>query len=877
MNNTYRKYLPYAVAVVLFALLTMIYFKPLLSGKELRQDDIMRHKAMSKEIADYREKHNSEPLWTNSMFGGMPAYQISTLHHGNWIGALDNVFKLFLPLPGGYMFLYFLGFYILLLCLRIDPWLSMAGAIAYGLSSYFLIIIEAGHNSKANALGYLPALVGGVILLFTGRRWLGLALTTLFTALELNANHVQISYYGYILLGFIIVGYGIAAFRDKIFPDFAKALGLFLLATVIGVLPNSGNLLTTNEYGKYSIRGPSELTIKATLKKKALDDRTANDLPDEVSRERYEKNTTSGLNADYATQWSYGIGETFTFLIPDFKGGASSSIQQADPKALKKVNPQFREMVAGSNAYFGDQPFTSGPVYIGAIVIFLAFLGMFIIKHPIKWPVFLATLLTIALAWGNNFMTLSEFFLHHVPGYNKFRAVAMLMIVAELTIPLLAVMAVHELLKFRSWNEEVKLRLINKTVKLRRLIFISLGVVGGFCLLCYLAPRVVNQFSATNEENELVMQFIQAGYPEQEVRQQVAEMMPEIEVARIDIFKSDALRSLIFIVLAFGVLYLYFTDKIRGNLLVGVLGLFILIDLWTVDTRYLNDRSFITKEQNAQMVVQKTPADEEILRDTSLHYRVLDLGQGRWQDAMTSYYHKSIGGYHGAKLKKYQELIDFHLDREISRFYKEANKALGNDSSRKQLLESLQVLNMLNAKYFLLPAGDGQQEMPLLNERANGNAWFVERVMAVPDADEEILKLGTIETKKEAVVQEKFLRQPGIRPQYEKGGTIRLTAYEPNQLTYRSSNPREGLAVFSEIYYPEGWNAYIDGQLTPHIGANYVLRALPVPAGDHSIEFRFEPATYRTGNSLAMAGSALVLLTVGLGLFLERRNRVIVS
>jgi hypothetical protein len=878
MNPTYKKYLPYAAAVVLFAILTLVYFKPLLTGKVLRQDDIMRHRAMSKEIFDYREKHGTEPLWTNSMFGGMPAYQISTLYPGNWLNQIDKAFKLYLPHPGGYLFLYFLGFYILALCLRVDPWLSIAGALAYGLSSYFLIIIEAGHNSKANALGYLPALIGGVILLMNGRYWLGLAVTTLFTAMELNANHVQISYYGYILIGFIILGYLFTAFRSKQLKPFAKGLMFFMIATLVALLPNAGNLLVTNEYGKYSTRGPSELTIKSALKRPGLDNANG-DGPSlsAASKEKYEKNTTTGLNTDYATQWSYGIDESFTFLIPDYKGGATSSIQQADPKALKKVKPDFKQEVGSSNSYFGEQPFTSGPVYIGAIIIFLAFLGMFIVKHPIKWPVFAATVLTMALGWGKNFMSLTEFFMHNVPGYNKFRAVAMIMVVAELTIPLLAILAVNELLKFSSWKEKVKLRLIKKEIELRKLIFISVGFVGGFCLICYLAPGVFNHFTAAGEEREVLNQYIQAGYPEEQVRPHVAELMPELEKAREHIFTSDAARSLIFILLSFGVIYLYFTDKLKRGLLVAALALFILIDLWTVDTRYLNERSFITKEQNSQSLVQKTSADEEILRDTTKHYRVLNLSSSRWQDALTSYYHKSIGGYHGAKLEKYQELMDFHLDPEINRFYKEANRALGNDSARARLLESMQVVNMLNAKYFILPAGEGMAELPLLNDRANGNAWFVESVIAVPDADEEILRLENIQTKKEAVVQQKYILEAGLKRHYESGGTIRLTSYEPNRLTYHSSNTHEGLAVFSEIYYPKGWNAYVDGQLKPHISVDYVLRALPLPAGEHNIEFRFEPQTYTVGQTIALIGSIITILLVALGIYMDRRNKVIVS
>ncbi len=869
MNTTYKKYLPYAAAIVLFAVITLIYFKPLLSGKELRQDDISRHKAMSQEIVEYRTKHNAEPLWTNSMFSGMPAYQISTAYPGNWINHLDSAFKLYLPHPGGYMFLYFLGFFILLLCLRLNPWLATIGALAYGFSSYFLIIIEAGHNSKANALGYLPALVGGVILLFNGRRWLGLAITTLFTAMEVNANHVQISYYGYMLIGFIILGYAITSFRAKQLKHFGIALLLFIGSTFVGLLPNAALLLVTNEYGHYSTRGPSELTVKSTLKRSGASSEEATDA--------YNRNKTSGLDADYATQWSYGIGETFTFLIPDYKGGPSSTIQQAYPKALKNVQPEFRQEVAYSNAYFGDQPFTSGPVYIGAIVVFLAFLGMFIIKHPIKWPVFAATLLTIALGWGHNFMALSEFFLHNVPGYNKFRAVSMIMVVAELTLPLLAVMALNELLKFRNWNENIQLRLINKTVALRKLILLSLAVVGGFCLLSYIAPEMLNDFTSANEEQFLVQQYVQGGYTEAQVKPHVAELMPQLEKARMAIFRSDALRSLIFIGLSFLPLYLFFTGKIRPGLVMGSLGLFIVIDLWMVGARYLNKESFITPQQNKQSITEKTLADEEILKDTDPNYRVLDLERGRWQDAMTSYYHKSIGGYHGAKLKKYQELIDYHLDREIALFYREANEAMGNEESRITLLNRLKVLNMLNAKYFILPAGENTQELPLLNEAANGHAWFISELKIVADADEEIMTLGDINTKTEAVTQKKFLNEVPLKNSYSAQGTIKLLSYQPNELKYRSEKNEEGFAVFSEIYYPKGWNVYIDGKKAPHISVNYVLRGLPVPAGEHEIVFRFEPKSYSVGNSVAMAGSVLVLLLTALGIYLHRRNNVIVS
>ena len=858
MKNNFKQYLPHAIAVLAFAILTIIYFKPLFTGKELKQDDIARHKGMSKEIVDYRTKNNSEPLWTNSMFGGMPAYQISTLYPGNWIAKLDNAFKLFIPLPAGYLFLYCLGFFILLLCVNINPWLALVGGLAYGLSSYFIIILEAGHNSKANALGYLPALLGGILLLFKNRYWLGLSVTSLFTAMELNANHVQISYYGYILIGFIIFGYFINALKTKTIGLFVKAFSLFLISTFIGLLPNFGNISTTNEYGKFSTRGKSELTINSQLKNN-------------------DNNKTSGLDEDYATQWSYGIGETFTFLIPDFKGGPSNSIKSADASSLKKVNPEYREQVANSSSYFGNQPFTSGPVYIGAIIVFLALIGLFIIKNPIKWPIVIVTLLTITLAWGKNFMSLTDFFMHNIPGYNKFRAVSMILIVAELTIPLLAMLAINELFKIKNWNDKIKLNLIKADLSLKKILITCLIIVGGFCLISYLFPDILNTFLADNEDKQLIEQAVSAGNPENQVKPYVAELMPQLEIARKAIFKSDAFRSLIFILLAFGSLYLFYTNKIKKEMLITSLGIFILIDLWTVDARYLNDKSFITKEQNMQSITSKTAADDEILKDSDINYRVLNLTVNTFNDAATSYYHKSIGGYHGAKLKKYAELIDFHIDNEIKSFYKDANKSFASDSAMKVLFGNLQILNMLNAKYFILPGGENNAEIPLKNPMVNGNAWLVEKIVSVENANEEIISLGKINTKKEAVSQENFIKSLGLKLNYSAKGYIKLISYQPNNLVYQSETFSEEFAVFSEIYYPKGWNAYIDGQLKEHASVNYVLRGLAIPAGKHKIEFKFEPVTYTNGNNIATIGSILLIITIGTGLFLNKKNNVIVS
>ncbi len=859
MNFNIKNYIPHAAGIVLFAILTLVYFRPLLSGKDLKQGDIDRHKGMSKEIADYRQTKQSEPLWTNSMFGGMPAYQISTLYPGNWLTSLDAAFKLFLPHPSGYMFLYFLGFFILLLCLKVDPWLSVIGALAYGLSSYFLIIIEAGHNSKANALGYLPALIGGIVLLFNGRYWLGLALTALFSAMELNANHVQISYYGYILIGFIILGYFISAVKEKNFKPFAIALGLFLFSTVLGLLPNAGNLLCTNEYGKLSTRGKTELTINESLQKNS-------------------NVVTSGLDKDYATQWSYGIGETFTFLIPDFKGGPSSSIKRADPNALKKVSPDYKEQVASMSSYFGDQPFTSGPVYLGAIVMFLAFLGMFIVKNKLKWPLFFATVLTIALSWGSNFKGLTDFFMDYIPGYNKFRAVSMILVVAELTIPLLAILAVNELIQKKNWNEKISIKFFEKGIELKKILIVSFAVIGGFCLLSYLAPSMFNSFQASGEEDMLVREYVKGGNPEAQVRPFVVEMMPELEKARMAIFKADAIRSFIFILLAAAFIFLFFTNKIKREILLAALGIFILIDLWTVDNRYLNKESFISKSQNQEELARKTEADDFILNDKSLNKRVLNLTVNTFNDASTSYYHQSIGGYHGAKLKKYQELVDFHLTKEINYFYSNAGKAFGNDSLMNNLFDSLDIINMLNTKYFIIPGGEGgKAAIPLENKKANGNAWFVKKTNTVGSADDEIISLYKINSKTEAVMQDKFKTEVPLKNEYSGSGTIQLKSYEPNYLIYESETQAEELAVFSEIYYPFGWNAYVDGQLKPHACVNYVLRGMLVPAGKHKIEFKFEPKTYKTGNTIAMVGSLLLFVSIALAVYLDFKKKTNVN
>jgi hypothetical protein len=757
---------------------------------------------------------------------------------------------LYFPHPSGHIFMCFLGFFILLLCLEMNPWLAFVGALGYGFSSYFFIVLEVGHNSKANAISYLAPVLGGIILLMRGKYWLGFAVATLFMALELNANHVQITYYGFMIFVLVFISYFIKAIKEKNSQSFFMGAGLFAVACVIGFLPNAGSLLATEEYGHYSTRSKSDLTIDANLQSNKAD-------------------ATSGLDKSYALMYSHGIWETWTFLIPHFKGGGSAAIANVDKDALKKVDPQFREQVAGGNAYFGDQGGTAGPVYIGAIVIFLAFLGLLIVEHPLKWPLFIVTLLAMMLSWGRFFPGISYFFLDHVPGYNKFRAVSMILIIAELTLPLLAVLALDKFIKLSNKNELVKLPFVKGSYDLKKLLIISIAIVGGFCLIGYVMPTVINTFTAPNEEASTISQFKQSGATDEQIAQVIPGYMQNLEKARMEIFRSDSIRSFIFIALAALGLFLFMLRKIKVAVLFALIGVCFTADLWPVASRYLNERNFVQKSQY-EAPPQKTAADEQILKDPSLDYRVVNLSVGPFQDATTSYYHKSIGGYHGAKLKKYDELISFHLFKEISLF-SENLRTVNHDSAMNALTHQLPVLNMLNTRYFIWPGKE--QPMAIANPQANGNAWFVKNVRTVANADSEMVALYTADTKIEAIIQKKNKDAISNAPVYKAEGKINLRSYKPNKLVYETESADKEFAVFSEIYYPKGWNAYIDGALTPYTCVNYILRGMEIPAGKHTVEFKFEPAIYKTGNTISIIGSLLVLVCVAGAIYLSNKKK----
>lgn len=796
-----KRFIPYLAVVLIFLIVILAYFTPLLEGKRLQQSDITQWKGMSKEITDYRAKTGEEALWTNSMFGGMPAYQISVKHKGNLIRYVDDIFKLGLPHPANLVFIYFIGFFILLMVMKVDPWLALGGALAFAFSSYFFIILEAGHNSKAHAIGYMAPVIAGILLTYRGRYLAGSLLTALFLALQLNANHLQITYYLALMVVLLGIYELVMAIRVKQIPAFAKSTGLLFVAALLALSVNITNIWSTWEYGKETIRGKSELSSKAEIR-------------------------TSGLDKDYATQWSYGVGETFSLLIPNTKGGASGSIGN-NAKAMEAVDNQYAQSVAGQNHYWGNQPFTSGPVYVGAIMLFLFVLGLFIYKGKLKWWLLSVTVLSILLSWGKNFMPLTDFFLHYVPGYNKFRAVSMILVIAELAIPLLGILTLKEIVE----NPGI----IRSKAKY---FYTALGLTGGLALIFYLLPQTFFSFLSQMEVGAVAEQRKSLDAAQ---FNQFDALIYNMKMARVAIFKADAMRSVLFIAVAAALLWLYSRAKMDRWMIVGGMVILIAADLIPIAHRYLNNDNFVRKSIVANPY-QPTTADALILKDVDPNFRVFNTTVNTFQEAHTSFFHKSIGGYHGAKLRRYQELIDHHL-------------SLGN----------MEVLNMLNTKYFIV-ADENRRPVPELNMDALGHAWFVKEVQMVDNADAEIDALTDFAPERTAVVDKRFASNvEGYTYKADSTATIELTQYQPNKLKYAFKSSTDQLVVFSEIYYDKGWNAYIDGKKAPYFRADYVLRAMVVPAGNHEIEFRFEPNVFVVGEKVSFASSLLlILMLVGL-------------
>jgi hypothetical protein len=794
----FKQFVPHLAVVLIFLVVIITYFSPLLEGKRLRQSDITHWKGMSKEITDFRAKTGEEALWTNSMFGGMPAYQISVEYKGNLIRYIDDIFKFGLPHPANLVFIYFIGFFILLMVMKVDPWLALAGALAFTFSSYLFIILEAGHNSKAHAIGYMAPVLAGILLTYRGKYLAGALLTALFLALELQANHLQITYYLALMVVLLGIFELITAIRTKQIPAFAKSTGLLFVAALLALSVNITNIWATWEYGKETIRGKSELTSNAEIR-------------------------TSGLDKDYATQWSYGVGETFSLLIPNAKGGATGSLGNNE-KAMEKVDNIYAQSVAGQNQYWGDQPFTSGPVYIGAIMMFLFLLGMFILKGNLKWWVLSVTILSILLSWGKNFMPLTDFFLHYVPGYNKFRAVSMILVIAELAIPLLGILTLKEIVE--------KPEILRSKQKY---FFTAFGLTGGLALILYLMPQVFFNFMSTMEVRAIAeqRQSLEAAQ-----LNQFDALIYNMELARVAIFKADAIRSFLFIAIAAALLWLYSRSKLNKWMIVAGMVVLVSADMIPVAHRYLNNDNFV-KKSIVNNPYQPTNADLIIMKDVDPNFRVFNMTVSTFQDASTSYFHKSIGGYHGAKLRRYQELIDHHISK-----------------------RNPQVLNMLNTKYII---GMGENRAPevQINMDALGNAWFVNEAKMVSNADEEIDALTAFFPENTAVVDKRFASDlEGITFKPDSTASIELTEYQPNKLTYAFESQVDQLTVFSEIYYDKGWNAYLDGKKVPHFRADYVLRAMVVPAGKHEIEFRFEPKVFAVGEKVSFASSLLLILMI---------------
>ncbi|MFM2134878.1 MAG: hypothetical protein RL021_278, partial [Bacteroidota bacterium] len=820
-----KKYLPHLYAILFFLAIVFVVFRPIFNGKEMRQTDVDNWKGMSKEILDFKKETGEQSFWTNSMFGGMPAYQISAVYPANLIQYVDKALQLGLPTPANMVFLFMAGFYFLLITLRVDPKVSVLGAVAFAFSSYFFIVIEAGHNSKVHAIAYMAPVIAGVLMTFRGRLWLGAALTGLAMALELNTNHFQITYYLLLIVLLLGIAELYAAIRENRIVGFLKAVGLMVVMVVLAAGSNITNILVTQEYAKYSTRGQSELTSD-------------------------QANKTSGLDRDYITDWSYGIGESFTLLIPGFKGSASEPIAKNHRDALKKADSNYRENLSNFGAYFGDQPFTNGPVYVGAIVVLLFLLGLFLLEGPVKWWLLSATVLSLLLSWGRNFMGFTNFFLDNVPGYDKFRAVAMTLVIAEFTMPLLAILLVDKLVRDKEiWNKH------RKTI-----LYVISGVVG-FTFLVMINPGMFTDFY-TQTEYDQVVKSVEG----RQIGQDVLDgFFSALSAVRAEIVKQDAMRSLFFLVMASLLVLSFLRYRYDNRIFIFSLLFLVLIDLGAVNSRYLGEEDYqrVTGESEPW---QPSTADLAISQDTG-SYRVLNLAVNTFNDASTSYFHQSIGGYHGAKMKRYQELIENSITGEIGAIRGAMN---AQSPEMMQVLTGQPVLNMLNAKYIIY----NKDAPPFTNFGALGNAWFVPAYRLVPNSDSEIVAVSAFNPTEQMIVDRRYEDQlKAYTFQPDSTATIRLSSYRPNHLVYDYSSSAQRLTVFSEVFYDKGWNAYIDGKSAPYFRTNYVLRGMLLPPGTHKIEFRFEPASVVTGEKVALASSSLLLALVAALFLLEYRRK----
>lgn len=833
-----KKLLPDLIAILAFVLLSFAYFFPAdIENRILFQHDTAAGAGAGQEVKEYYEQTGERSRWTNSLFGGMPMYQIAPSYDSTkslqWV---QKAYQLFLPDYVCLTFMLMLGFYILLRVFGIPVWLAGLGGIMWAFSSYFFILISAGHIWKFITLAYVPPTIAGIVLAYRGKLLWGGILTALFVALQITSNHVQMSYYFFFVILFFVGAYFEKAWRTKTLPQFFKASAVLIVAALVGIAANVSNLYHTYAYSKETMRGKSEL----------------------VQTGDAAKQTSSGLDRDYITQWSYGIDETLTLLVPNFKGGASAALSQSET-AMSKANPMYSSLYGSLTQYFGTQPMTSGPVYVGAFVLFLFVLGCFIVKGPLKWALIGATFFSIVLSWGKNFMPLTDFFIDYVPLYNKFRAVSSILVIAEFTIPLLAIFALKRLLEEPEILKQEK-----------KPLGISLLLTAGIALLLAVAPGSIGSGYVPAQEAQMLQNAVnQQMIPANEL----SGILANLGEIRAELVSSDALRSFIIIGIGCSLLWLYASGKLRSSLTIAGITILCLADMWGVNKRYLNDAQFVPHSIRTETFT-KTNTDELILQDTSLDYRVLNFATSTFDDNNTSYWHKSVGGYHPAKLRRYQEMIEHHISPEMQAAYKAIATAGGEMDSVDA--NKFRVLNMLNTKYFIFPAGQQRQTVPILNPHAYGNAWFVNKVQYVNNANEEIDALDSIIPTETAVVDARFKDVlKGATESYKDSlSSIRLTSYTPNRLTYETNNAQDGIAVFSEIYYPDGWHVTIDGQPAELARADYILRTMYVPAGQHTIEMRFDPTSLHVTEGIAYGALALLVIGIIVAVLIAKRKYV---
>ena len=831
--RTYKKFLPDVVVVLVFAIISFAYFLvPVTQGKILFQHDASAGVGSAQELTEYQNRTGETTRWTNSIFGGMPTYQMSPSYQStDGLSQVMNAYHLWLPDNVWFLFAYLLGFYILLRAFDFRQTLAALGSIMWAFSSYFLIIIAAGHLWKVMALAYLPPMIAGIVLAYRGRYLSGFIVTALFTAFEIKANHVQMTYYYLFIILFMVIAYLVKAVREKQLAGFMKSTGVVAAAAVIGIAINLSSLYHTWQYQKESMRGKSEL-----VKKDAANQ------------------TSSGLDRDYITQWSYGIDETLTLLVPNAKGGATVPLSK-NATAMAKADPQIQSMIPqlydAIPQYFGTQPGTSGPVYVGAFVLFLFILGLFIVRGSMKWALLAATVLSVLLAWGHNFMGFTNFFLDYIPMYAKFRTVASILVIAEFTIPLLAALALKKIVD----EPEV-------LTKQMKFVYTSLALTAGVALLIALFPGMMEPFVSDQERQMITSIQGMDGNTANTILANIAAM-------REAMVSADAWRSVIVILIGFALLFLYKMKKLRADYMVICMAVLCLVDMWQVDKRYLNDEMFVPKSER-DMPHQATSTDLAIMKDKSLDYRVLNLASNTFNENETSYFHKSIGGYHPAKLRRYQEMIDAYIAPEMQKTM-QAIAAAGGNMQAVDGVKIFPVLNMLNTKYFILPL-QGGTTAPIQNPYAQGNGWFVNKLNYVDDANAEYAEVGKIDVRHEAVADKKFEAALGQAKANDSTAIVKLDKYEPNNLQYTVNSKNGGVVVFSEIYYP-GWTATIDGQPAELGRVNYILRAVSVKPGKHTVVLDFHPTSISTTETIAYIAIVILFLAIAGAGYMEWRKK----